>query len=43
MKRIREYKKHINVFTKTLGPVDIARFIQGYETDSEEYTKKRYE
>jgi hypothetical protein len=44
MKTISEIRKEgIHALTKTLGPVDMARFIQSYETGSGDYTKERQE
>lgn len=44
MKTISEVRKEgIQALTKTLGPVDMARFIQSYETGSGDYTKERHE
>jgi hypothetical protein len=44
MKTISEIRKEgIHALTKTLGPVDMARFIQSYETGSGDYTKERHE
>lgn len=44
MKTISEVRKEgIQVLTKTLGPVDMARFIQSFETGSGDYTKERHE
>jgi hypothetical protein len=43
MKTISEIRKEgIHALTKTLGPVDMARFIQSYETGSGDYTKERH-
>lgn len=42
MKTISEIRKEgIHALTKTLGPVDMARFIQSYETGTGDYTKER--
>ena len=44
MKTISEVRKEgIQALTKTLGPVDMARFIQSFETGSGDYTKERHE
>ena len=44
MKTISEVRKEgIRALTKTLGPVDMARFIQSFETGSGDYTKERHE
>jgi len=44
MKTISEIRKEgIQALTKTLGPVDMARFIQSFETGSGDYTKERQE
>jgi hypothetical protein len=44
MKTISEIRKEgIHALAKTLGPVDMARFIQSYETGSGDYTKERNE
>jgi len=44
MKTISEVRKEgIAALTKTLGPVDMARFIQSFETGSGDYTKERHE
>jgi len=44
MKTISEIRKEgIHALTKTLGPVDMARFIQSYETGTGDYTKERQE
>ncbi|WP_321508464.1 hypothetical protein [uncultured Methanoregula sp.] len=44
MKTISEVRKEgIQALTKTLGPVDMARFIQSFETGSGDYTKERQE
>jgi len=44
MKTISEVRKEgIQALTKTLGPVDMARFIQSFETGSGDYTKERPE
>jgi len=44
MKTISEVRKEgIQALTKTLGPVDMARFIQSFETGSGDYTKDRHE
>lgn len=44
MKTISEVRKEgTQVLTKTLGPVDMARFIQSFETGSGDYTKERHE
>ena len=44
MKTISEVRKEgIQALTKTLGPVDMARFIQSFETGSGDYTKERLE
>jgi hypothetical protein len=44
MKTISEIRKEgICALTKTLGPVDMARFIQSYETGTGDYTKERHE
>lgn len=44
MKTISEIRKEgIQALTKTLGPVDMARFIQSYETGSGDYTQERHE
>ena len=44
MKTISEIRKEgIHALTKTLGPVDMARFIQSYETGTGDYTKERHE
>ena len=43
MKTISEIRKEgIHALTKTLGPVDMARFIQSYENGSGDYTKERH-
>ncbi len=43
MKTISEVRKEgIEALTKTLGPVDMARFIQSFETGSGDYTKERH-
>jgi len=42
MKTISEIRKEgIHALTKTLGPVDMARFIQSYETGTGDYTRER--
>jgi hypothetical protein len=33
----------IHALAKTLGPVDMTRFIQSYKTGSGDYTKERHE
>ena len=44
MKTISEIRKEgIHAHTKTLGPIDMARFIQSYETGTGDYTKERHE
>ncbi len=44
MKTISEIRKEgISALAKTLGPVDMARFIQSYETGSGDYTKERHQ
>ena len=44
MKTISEVRREgIQALTKTLGPVDMARFIQSFETGSGDYTKERHE
>jgi len=44
MKTISEIRKEgIHALTKTLGPVDMARFIQSYDTGTGDYTKERHE
>ena len=44
MKTISEIRKEgIHALTKSLGPVDMARFIQSYETGTGDYTKERHE
>jgi hypothetical protein len=44
MKTISEVRKEgIQALTKTLGPEDMARFIQSFETGSGDYTKERHE
>lgn len=44
MKTISEIRKEgIQALTKSLGPVDMARFIQSFETGSGDYTKERHE
>jgi hypothetical protein len=44
MKTISEVRKEgIQALTKTLGPVDMARFIQSFETGSGDYTKERHD
>jgi len=44
MKTISEVRKEgIQALTKSLGPVDMARFIQSFETGSGDYTKERHE
>jgi len=44
MKTISEVRKEgIEALTKTLGPVDMARFIESFETGSGDYTKERQE
>ena len=44
MKTISEIRKEgINALSKTLGPVDMARFIQSYEIGSGDYTKERHQ
>jgi hypothetical protein len=44
MKTISEIRKEgIHALTKTLGPIDMARFIQSYETGTGDYTKERHE
>ena len=44
MKTTSEIRKEgIRALTKTLGPVDMARFIQSFETGSGDYTKERHE
>jgi hypothetical protein len=44
MKTISEVRKEgIQALTKTLGPVDMARFIQSFEAGSGDYTKERHE
>jgi len=44
MKTISEVRKEgIQALTNTLGPVDMARFIQSFETGSGDYTKERHE
>ena len=44
MKTISEIRKEgIHALTKTLGPVDMARFIQSYDTGTGDYTKERKE
>jgi hypothetical protein len=44
MKTISEVRKEgIQALTKTLGPVDMARFIQSFETGSGDYTNERHE
>jgi hypothetical protein len=44
MKTISEVRKEgIQALTKTLGPVDMARFIQSNEAGSGDYTKERHE
>jgi hypothetical protein len=44
MKTISEVRKEgIQALTKTLGPVDMARFIQSFETGSGDYTQERHE
>ena len=44
MKTISEVRKEgSQVLTKSLGPVDLARFIQSFETGSGDYTKERHE
>jgi hypothetical protein len=44
MKTISEIRKEgISALSKTMGPVDMARFIQRYETGSGDYTKERHQ
>lgn len=44
MKTISDVRKEgIQALTKSLGPVDMARFIQSFETGSGDYTKERHE
>lgn len=44
MKTISEVRKEgIQALTKSLGPVDMARFIQSFESGSGDYTKERHE
>jgi hypothetical protein len=44
MKTISEVRREgIQALTKTLGAVDMARFIQSFETGSGDYTKERHE
>jgi hypothetical protein len=44
MKTISEMRKEgIHALTKSLGPVDMARFIQSYDTGTGDYTKERHE
>lgn len=44
MKTISEVRKEgIQALTDTLGPVDMARFIQSFETGSGDYPKERQE
>ena len=44
MKTISEIRKEgIAALTKTLGPVDMARFIQSFESGSGDYTKERHD
>jgi hypothetical protein len=44
MKTISEIRKEgISALSKKLGPVDMARFIQSYETGSGDYTKERHQ
>jgi len=44
MKTISEIRKEgIQALTKTLGPVDMARFIQSYDTGRGDYTKERHQ
>jgi hypothetical protein len=44
MKTISEVRKEgIQALARTLGPVDMARFIQSFETGSGDYTKERHE
>ncbi|RQD80730.1 MAG: hypothetical protein D5R96_08165 [Methanocalculus sp. MSAO_Arc2] len=43
-KTISEIRKEgISALSKALGPVDMAPFIQSYESGSGDYTKERYE
>jgi len=43
MKTISEIRKEgISALSKKLGPVDMARFIQSYETGSGDYAKERH-
>ena len=44
MKTISEVRKEgFEALKKTLGPADMARFIQSFETGSGDYTKERHE
>ncbi|MFA6331317.1 MAG: hypothetical protein WCX22_00045 [Methanoregula sp.] len=44
MKTISDVRKEgLQALTKSLGPVDMARFIQSFETGSGDYTKERHE
>jgi len=42
-KTIEIRREGIHALAKTLGPVDMTRFIQSYETGSGDYTKERHE